>query len=347
MTDEERQRIIEKACVKDMASTANRVIDQTIYESLRKERKKIDPLLKKIEKDIDRQNFKQHFKNLLAQYGKKDDIPDAQRAQLTQILKDNIEPNAKRDLLKDFKKAFQLATNIREIVTGQEIVFSVVESTANGQITTVQLNTSQMVKRLELVPESVGHMSSNILSAIKAVQDKSVRTRHIKKLSYSTQSNLYKSIVTFFEGMTRYTGKQLNKGTRWQMFYYFYDKYKDDSVTITDTEQLLAGYFLAKAGYAWYTGGDVGNTQVKYTGASFTSFNSVVTILKKFKSTFDKTEKKSMEKRNQELQKLFYIDNDKQIKDLGKKINKTFKDKTIEGLKQEIAKIDFDTITVT
>lgn len=331
-----------------MASTANRVIDQTIYKSLREERKKIDPLLKKIEKDIDRQNFQQHFENMLARYGKKDDIPDPQREQLTQILKDNIEPHAKKDLLKDFKKAFQLATNIREIVTGQEIVFSVVENTSNGKITTVQLNTSQMVKRLKLTPESIGHMSSNILSAIKAVQDKSIRTRHIKKLSYSTQSNLYKSVVTFFEGMTRYTGKQLNKGTRWQMFYYFYDKYKgDDSVTITDTEQLLAGYFLAKAGYAWYTGGDVGNIQVKYTGASFTSFSSVVTILKKFRQTFDKTEKKSMEKRNQELQKLFYIDYDKQIKDLGKKINKTFKDKTIEGLKQEIAKIDFDTITVT
>lgn len=328
-----------------MASTANRVIDQTIYESLRKERKKIDPLLKKIEKDLDRETFKQHFENLLASYGEKDEIPDPQREQLTQILKDNID---NKDLLKDFKKAFQLATNIREIVTGQEIVFSVVESTTDGKITTVQLNTSQMVKRLKLTPESIGHMSSNILSAIKAVQDKSIRTRHIKKLSYSTQSNLYKSIVTFFEGVTRYTGKQLNKGTRWQMFYYFYDKYKgDDSVTITDTEQLLAGYFLAKAGYAWYTGGDVGNIQVKYTGASFTSFNSVVTILKKFKQTFDKTEKKSMEKRNQELQKLFYINNNKQVKDLGKKLNKTFKDKTIEGLKQEIAKIDYDTITVT
>lgn len=331
-----------------MASTANRVIDQTIYKKLQYQRDQINPLLKKIERHLEREKFKQHFENLLARYGEKDKIPDVEREQLRQVLKDNIAPNNERDLLEDFKEAFKRATKIREIVTGQEIVFSVVESTTNGKIATVQLNTSQMVKRLKLTPKSISNMSSNILSAIEAVQDKDIKTRHIKKISYSTQSNLYKSIVTFFEGVTRYTGKKLNKGTRWQLYYYFYDKYnKDDSVTITDTEQLLAGYFLSKAGYAWYTGGDVGNTQVKYAGASFTSFNSVVTILQDFKQTFDKTKNESMEKRNQELQKLFYIDSGKQIEDLRKKIDETFEEKTIEGLKQEIAKIDYNTITVT
>jgi len=48
-------------------------------------------------------------------------------------------------------------------------VFSVVESTTNGKIATVQLNTSQMVKKLKLTPKSISNMSSNILSAIEAV----------------------------------------------------------------------------------------------------------------------------------------------------------------------------------
>ena len=331
-----------------MASITNHVIDQNIYKKLKNQRDQINPLLKRIESHLDKAAFKKHFDDLLKRYGTKDKIPEEEREGLRQIIKDKIEPNAERDLLKDFKDAFKLATRIREITTGQKIIFSVVESKANGKITTLQLSTAQMVKRLKLTPESISNMSSNILSAIDSIQDKNIKTRYIKKVSYSTQSNLYKSIVTFFEGMTNYTNKDLNKGTRWQLYYYFYDKYHgDDSVTITDTEQLLAGYFLSKAGYAWYTGGDVGNTQVKYSGASFTSFNSVVTILKKFKETFDQTKNEPMEKRSQQLQKLFYVDNEKQLEDLRKKLRENFKEKTIEELEREIAKVNYQTIKIT
>ena len=72
-----------------------------------------------------------------------------------------------------------------------------------------------------------------------------------------------------------------NMGHRWELFYYFYNKYGTDEVAITDVEEFFEGYLKSRNNVDWYKGGDVSNIQLKYGDASITSFNSIVTALEK------------------------------------------------------------------
>lgn len=333
MTDKQREKFIKQTVVDTMSTTANHIITQDVYKKLTNQGKKINPLLKRIKRDIGQEEFKQHYQNLLKDYGKKDEFDDETKKSLTSFINQRINGKSGEALLKDFKDAFKLATKIRQIVTDEKITFSVVTEADNNKIKTIELSTNQMLKRLKLGSVAVDNMSSNILSAIKTVQTNVKQTSYLKKRRFSAQSNLYKSIVSFFETVTSYTGKDLNKGTRWQLYYYFYNKYDgNEDITLTDTEQLLRGYFISKAGYDWYTGGDVGNLQIKYEGASFTSFNSVVTILEKFKKVLDKSENMSESERTNAFRKLFQVDQQKQVDDVTNKLDQFLKDKSVEEL---------------
>lgn len=338
MTYEDRIKAIEDEVTKSMAKAASDIV-KVDFERLNKERKKIDPLLRRIERHLDKEGFYNEYQRLLNIYGTEDKINKKQlKAYInTQIFKINGEKNNKKALLKDFKDAFKLATNIRQIVTGEKITFSVVTQVGNNKIGTVELNTTQMLRTLEIDLVASKKMKDNIFSAIKTVQGSIKQKTGFIRKTYSTQSNLYKSVSNFFDAATRYTGDELTEGHRWELYLYFYNKYNgEEDTVITDTEQLLRGYLTSKLGYAWYKGGDVGNLQVKYKQSSFTSFNSVVTILNKFKETFDKVEKWSDEsKATKKLQSLFLTEAKKQSDDIAFDLNKFLVNHTVEELDRQ------------
>ena len=342
LTPEKRRRAIEKEYAKIFAEQSNRIITNKVYEQLLEQRKEVDRVLKKVKEDIGQEEYAQHYKNLLNKYGQKDKFPKKDLKWLYNYIDKKVKGKKNKTvLLEDFKEAFKLATTIRQITTKEKIIFSVVQKKGNKEIGVVELNTDQMLERIKLSKVSFKKVNDNILSAIKTKQTQISQGSVLRRKSYSTQSNLYKSIATFFETTTRFSGKELNQGTRWQMYYYFYHKYnKDDSVTITDTEQLLRGYFMAKAGYAWYKGGDVGRVQVKYGNASFTSFNSVVTLLEDFKKVIDRCEKEKLKgpARTEALMSLFTVDKAKQVDDTARRTAEFAEEFSVEELDKQFKK---------
>lgn len=338
MTEQERKKFLKKTFTDTMATTTNRVINQDVYKELKKQEKKIDSLLRRINNHIGREEFEQHYHNLLkTNRGEKTKFDAKGEAKIRAFVNKKMnmgDEGSGKALLKDFKDAYKLVMQIRQTVMDEKITYSVVTEANNDEIETVELSTDQMLESLKLRRVRFNRISDNILSAIKTVQKKIKRTSYLRKERFSTQNNLYKSITSFYDTLASYTGqKKLNKGTRWQLYRYFYKKYNgNEDIVLTNTEQLLRGYFISKADYAWYLGGDVGNLQIKYKASSFASFNSVVTILEDLKKVLQESINMSETERTNAFRNLFQVSHKTQINDVVNKLDKFLEDKSIEEL---------------
>lgn len=309
---------IEKGILEQVSNTGNSIAFDN-YNKILSLRRKMTARINKIKKHLEFEEHKNKYELLVNQ--NKETFDDQKKEELRGWINAKFK-NSEKQLLNDFRGAYSLVEEVRTLVTGEDIKYIVIEESLDeSHIDVIELNSRQMLKNLSLNYNSLSKYSGNILSSIKTVEKVNLTSRYENNVKYSKTSPLYTSLARMFQ-VADPTYKTFNKGNRWEIYYYFLNKYGNDNTPVKTVDEFMYALSAAKGGYAWYKGGDVDSYQVKSSGASLTSFNSVVTALESTLVILT-DDKLNISQQVKELEKLFSVSKEKEIKDIAKRLETT------------------------
>ena len=323
----ESEKLLRESTIKELAKSDQEV--EKIYQELSKIHLSVKQRITRIKNCTEYVKKRQEYDKLIEDGGVFDKVrKDEMRNYVSQKFKDQ-----QKELLNNFKAGYQLVESIREIIVGEPINYAIAQDNGD-ELIVYNLNTKQFLRNIHLDRNSLSKYSGNILALLKAGVNSAIHGRGIGKTTYSKNSPLYTSLGRILDS-TPLSNTTFNMGHRWELFYYFYNKYGTDEVAITDVEEFFEGYLKSRNNVDWYKGGDVSNIQLKYGDASITSFNSIVTALEKIDYALNAVEL-SHGQIVQELYTFFTEDESKQTEELGKKLNMAAIQETIYQIENEL-----------